>query len=202
MAQTRAQKAAAKAAAKAAERAANPNPAAASAAPEVQAPVIDKSKKVAGAAQSTVFVVSRVTRGLYLQLFSFVEQQVPVMGGGTQLRRMPMRMPDKVRIKPTTLGFGLIPNYPIVDGWSITEGVPSDFWRKWIEQNPELDIVKEGMIAAFETEADARAYAKERPFQRTGLEPLSQEKDPRIQTANNQNVSDVDIDDETPRPKA
>lgn len=204
MAQSRAQKAAAKAKEKASQRAAEggtESPIAAGAAGGVTAPAIDKSKKVAGAAQSTVFVVSRVTRGLYLQLFTIVEQKVRVMGGGMDVQKMPMRLPEKVRIKPTTLGHGLIPNYPIVDGWSITEGVPSDFWRKWLEQNPELDIVKSGMIAAFDSEVDARRYAKDRPFMRTGLEPLAQEKDPRVATSNHANVGDIDIDSETPRPK-
>jgi len=197
----KAQKAAA--AAKAARKAAaTPStPEASSAAAPVAAPTIDKSAEVAGAAQSTVFVVSKLPRGIYLQLFSFVDQQVQVMGGGTRTQRLPMRMPEKVRIRPAVLGFGLIPAYPIIDGWSITRDVPADFWRKWVEQNPGLDIVQKGLIAGFDTEAEAMSYARERGDMRTGLEPLAQDKDPRVMTTNNQNVGDVEIDDETPRPK-
>lgn len=202
MARTRAQKAAdaAKAAAAARKAEATPTETAAGTA-TVEAPTIDKSKKVAGEAQSTVFVVSKMPRGLYLQLFEFVEQNVPVMGGGTQLRRMPMRMPEKIRIKPAVLGFGLIPAYPMESGFSITRGVPANFWRKWLEQNPKLEIVEKGLIAGFDTEEDARAYCREYAELRTGLEPLLQDKDPRIQTSMNANVGDVEIDDETPRPK-
>jgi hypothetical protein len=58
-----------------------------------------------------------------------------------------------------------------------------------------------GILRAFDTEAEAIAYAKEHRELRTGLEPLNQDGDPRVATSMNSNVGDVDIDDETPRPK-
>lgn len=202
MAQTRAQKAAAKAKAlKQAALAAPSNEAAADSAPVVAAPAIDKSKKVAGAAQSTVFVASKVPRGLYLQLFEFVTMDVKVLGGGVDKRVQPMRLPEKVRIRPAILAPGLTPAYLMVDGFSITDGVPADFWRKWMEQNEKLEIVESGLIRGFDTQAEAIAYAKEHAGMRTGLEPLSQEGDPRVQTSMNENLGDIEIDSDTPRPK-
>lgn len=204
MALTEAQKAAkAKASAAARKAAKNTTTATDTAAPAaaVAAPTIDKSKKIAGAAQSTVFVASKIERGIYLQLFAPVTQQRRLLGGGMDKEVVQMRQPQQYRIKPTLLGPGLIPNYPIIDGFSITKDIPSQFWREWVEQNKQFEPYTMGLIRAFDTEADAMAYAREYAGLRTGREALAQDRDPRIQTSNNANVSDVEIDSETPRPK-
>lgn len=201
MAQSRAQKAASKAAAKKADRSNHTNTAAGAAPETVTAPTIDKSKKTAGENQSVVFVASKITRGLYLDIFQPTEMTRRVVGGGVEKFTQQMRLPERIRIKPAILAFGLIPNYPIVDGFSITRDVPANHWRKFVEQNPNYEPLTSGTLRAFDTEADAIAYAKEHKELRTGLEPLSQDGDPRIQTSNNNNVGDVEIDDETPRPK-
>lgn len=201
MAQSRAQKAAAKAAAKRAASTTITTQPAAGAAPEVAAPTVKKTGKTAGANRKTVFVASKITRGLYLDVFNPVEMTRRVVGGGVEKFTQMMRMPERVRIKPAVVGFGLLPNYPIIDGFSITRDVPADHWRKFVEQNSNYEPLTTGILAAFDTEADAIAYAKEHKELRTGLEPLDQSGDKRVQTSNNQNVGDVDIDDETPRPK-
>lgn len=198
MAQTRAQKAAAAAKrAKAAQSAAPPTEAAG--APPA-APTI-KEKKIGGENQSVAYIASKIPRGLYLDIHNFHEQLIPLKGaGGTEKRRQAMRLPERVRIKPAVLGFGLIPAYPMESGFSIT-AISADFWRKWVEQNQNFDPYVAGLIRGFDSEADARAYAREHAALKTGMEPLDQEKDPRIQTSMNQNVGDVEIDTETPRPK-
>lgn len=199
MAQSRAQKAASKAAARKAERSTSES--AAGTAPEVAAPTVKETGKVAGANQSFVFVASKITRGLYLDIFQPVEMSRRVVGGGVEKFTQQMRMPERVRIKPARVAMGLTPTYPIVDGFSITRDVPANHWRKFVEQNPNYEPLTSGILAAFETEADAIAYAKEHAELRTGLEPLAQDGDKRVQTSNNNNVGDVEIDDETPRPK-
>lgn len=203
MAQTRAQKAAEKAAAKKAARELNTSAktnAAADTAP-IAAPTTKDTTKTAGANQSVVFVVSKITRGLYLDIFNPIVQKVPRRGGGFDEVTTQMRMPERIRIKPAVMGFGLIPNYPIIDGFSITRDVPAAHWRKWVEQNSNYEPYTMGILRAFDTEAEAIAYAKEHRELRTGLEPLNQDGDPRVATSMNSNVGDVDIDDETPRPK-
>lgn len=209
MAQTRAQKAAAAAkAAKAAQKAAStttPEAAAAAANASVpasgaSAPTIHKPDKVAGENQSVVFIASKIPRGLYLDIFQRVEQVVPTKGG-FEKQVSQMRTPDRIRVKPAILAPGLTPTYPIVSGFSITRGVPAAHWRSWVEQNPNYEPYTMGLIRAFDSEADAIAYANEYEGMRTGLEPLNQEKDDRVMTSNNQNLTDVEIDSETPRPK-
>lgn len=166
----------------------------AGAAPE--APAIHKPGKIAGEHTSTVFVVSKMPRGLYLQLHEFINQDVRVVGGGVEKRLMAVRSSgEKVRIKPAVLAFGLIPNFPINNGFSITADVPSAFWREYVQQNPKLELITSGMLAAFDTMADAMAYTNEYGKLRTGLEPLSQDGDPRIDQANNPNLGDIEVDD-------
>lgn len=167
--------------------------AAAGAAPE--APTIRKSDRVAGANQSTVFVACKMPRGLYLQTHSFINQDVRVMGGGIEKRQVAVRNPEKFRIKPAVLQFGLIPNFPIVNGFSITREVPSALWRQWMQENQNLQLVTEGLIAGFDTESDAIAYANEYGKLRTGLEPIDPAGDPRVEAVNNPNLHDVEVDD-------
>lgn len=209
MAQTRAQKAAAAAkAAKAARKAAPETPEAAAAAANASvpastaaAPTIHKPDKVAGENQSVVFIASKIPRGLYLDIFKRVEQVVPTKGG-FEKQVSQMRTPDRIRVKPAVLAAGLTPTYPIVSGFSITRGVPAAHWRAWVEQNPQYEPYTMGLVRAFDSEADAIAYANEYEGMRTGLEPLNQDKDDRVMTSNSQNVGDVEIDSETPRPKS
>lgn len=190
----RAAKAAKKAAAPAAEvPSIEQLAAAAGAAPE--APTIRKSDKVAGANQSTVFVACKMPRGLYLQTHSFMEMDQRVMAGGIEKRRVAVRNPEKFRIKPAVLQFGLIPNFPIVNGFSITRDVPSAMWRQWVEENKNLELLQQGLIAGFDTEADAVAYANEFGKLRTGLEPIDPAGDPRIEQVNNPNLHDIEVDD-------
>lgn len=165
----------------------------AGAAPE--APAIHKPGKIAGEHTSTVFVVSKMPRGLYLQTHSFIDQDVRVMGGGVEKRKVAVRNPGKFRIKPSVLEFGLIPNFPIVNGFSITRDVPSQLWRDYVQQNSQLELITSGLLAGFDTEADAIAYCNEYAALRTGLEPINPAGDPRIDQVNNPNLGDVEIDD-------
>jgi len=151
-------------------------------------------KKVVGEAGRTVVVVCKMPRGLYLQLHSYTKQDVRVMGGGIETRDVAIRDVDKLRLKPTVLPFGMMPNYSIEAGFSINPGIPSDFWRKWMEQNSKLQLVEEGLVRGFDDEASARAYCREFEKKETGLEPLKQEGDLRVEKTNNPNLSDVEID--------
>lgn len=69
---------------------------------------------------------------------------------------------------------------PLAGGFGLTHGIPADFFRQWMEQNKDTDLVKNGLVFCMATEADARAKAKERAKDVvSGLEPLAQKGDPR-----------------------
>lgn len=165
-------------------------------APPVHAP------KPAGEKGRTVVVVSKMPRGLYLQLTQMISQDQRVMGGGIEKRQVAMRVGDKLRIKPSVLAFGLIPNYPIIEGFSLTRDVPSAFWRAYQEQNPQIELITSGLLRAFDNEPDAIAYCREYGKLKTGLEPIDQNGDPRVEQSMNPNVSDVEIDTDSKATRA
>lgn len=144
-----------------------------------------------------VIVVCKMPRGIYLQLHEKVMQDVRVMGGGIEKREVAMAVGDQVRLRPSVLPFGAIPNYTIVNGFSFTE-VEANFWNSWYQQNPKFGMLEAGLLCAFDTEADARAYCKEYGTLTHGLEPLAQKDDPRVDASNNPNVSNIDIDTDAP----
>lgn len=197
MALSNAQKAAKAAAAAAA--AAKKNEPAAQAAGAPEAPAVRETKGAGGvkATSRTVVVVCKMPRGLYLDIHQPVQQDQRVSGGGIEKRTIHMRMPERVRLKPAVLPFGAIPNYPIVEGFSLTRDVDADFWRKYSEQNKGLQMIVEGLLRGFDNEADATAYCREFAKLQHGLEPLDvtgKTPDPRIEQANSPNLSDIETD--------
>lgn len=170
---------------------------------KILAPIVFDQKPADGVSETarTVVVVCKMPRGLYLQLTEFVMQDVRVVGGGVEKRRMPMRVGGQIRLKPSVLPFGAIPNYPIVDGFSLTH-VDANFWRQYYQQNQNLSMIESGLLCAFDNEPEATAYCREYANLQHGLEPLEQKNDPRIEKSSSPNVTDIDIDTDTPRPKA
>lgn len=71
----------------------------------------------------------------------------------------------------------------IVGGYALTPNIPASFWNDWVEQNKRAeyftppDGAEHGFIYAYPTTASARDAAKEQKSLRTGLEPLSTDKD-------------------------
>lgn len=166
---------------------------------EALAPYVHETKGTGGvkATSRTVCVVCKMPRGLLLQLHQALTQDQRVMGGGIEKRQVSMRVGETVRLKPAVLPFGAIPNYPIVEGFSLTRDVDANFWRQYAEQNPKFSMIEEGLLRAFDTEADATAYCREFAKLRHGLEPLDvhgAKMDPRIEQAFNPNLTDVETD--------
>lgn len=152
--------------------------------------------ELAGSGRS-VIVVCKMPRGIMLQLHEKIKQDHKVMGGGIEKRDVAMATGAPVRLRPSVLPFGALPNYTIVNGFSFTE-VEANFWNKWYEQNPRFGMLETGLLCAFDTEADARAYCKEYGALKHGLEPLAQKDDPRVDQPTSQNLTALDIDTEAP----
>lgn len=169
---------------------------------KVEAPAVKDKKNPSGVKETsrTVIVVSKMPRGLYLQLTQFISQDQRVVGGGVEKRQIPMRVGPQVRIKPSVQPFGMLPNYPIINGFSLTKDVDADFWRQYHEQNKNLELITSGLLCAFDNEADASAYCREHGALKHGLEPLAQEGDPRVEKSNSENLSDIEIDTGTDVP--
>ena len=55
----------------------------------------------------------------------------------------------------------------------VTENVPLDFMREWLEQNAELPSVRNKLIRIVEVSGDVAAASAELGKVRTGLEPMA-----------------------------
>jgi hypothetical protein len=68
---------------------------------------------------------------------------------------------------------------PVIGGYAITHGVPKDLWDEWLKANKDTAMVLNKVIFAHEKSSYGDGQATEQKTIRTGLEPLSQGKDPR-----------------------
>lgn len=142
----------------------------------------------------TVTVGCKVPNGMILRVFETVLVRVPA-GGGTMIEEPQAREIGRHVVNgPKWPVNQPMPEYMIVGNAGITNGVPADFWAKWLEQNAEHDAVINKMIFAMPTQDGAVDFAKERAEQRSGAEPLKQEGDERRPRPLNRNLSDVGKD--------
>ena len=65
--------------------------------------------------------------------------------------------------------------FPVVGGFAITFGVDAEFMETWMEQNQDLDAVRNGLIFIHEKADMVQDQAKEFKTLRNGLEPIDPE---------------------------
>lgn len=68
----------------------------------------------------------------------------------------------------------------MVAGCALTYGVDKDFFDAWLEQNGDMPAVRNGLIFAFEREADVAAQARDSVDIVSGLQAINPAKDPRL----------------------
>lgn len=136
-----------------------------------------------------VTVACKLPAGIEMRLFDMVKVRQPLMGGG-------FREVDEARVRASAgsvfirgnaVPHNRTPRYRIVapggalftDGFALTANVSKDFFDEWMSQNKDSDLVRNGLIFAHDKADSAAAMAKERIKERSGLEPMLQEKDPR-----------------------
>jgi hypothetical protein len=162
---------------------------------EPSAPAI-KSDTKHGASQ-TVWVGCKLPKGLTLELFTEETVDRPTFGGGIKPTKVFMRTGQTIRLKGYAVPHGMVPNYPIIGDFGLTE-VPRKFWDKFCEQNREFDMLKKGLIFAHGEESSTRAYAREHENLKCGLEPMMQNGDPRAEQPNSENLTDIQMDTDRP----
>lgn len=120
----------------------------------------------------TCVVACKLPGGLILRLTELVDQRVPSPTGFV-VEKIPHEIPgtrfvlNRARVPP-----GVVPNYRIIGGYSLTPNCPLDLWRMWKAQNHDSDLLRAGLIFAFTKSAMAADAAREYEGERTGLEPL------------------------------
>lgn len=124
----------------------------------------------------TVTVACKLPHGLRLRLFDMVDASEPVMGGGTRTFKRAQEIGEPVVIR----GYRAMPflereegaKFPN-GGYALTPGVDKEFWEKWLEQNQDLEAVKNNLVFAAGKTENARAEAVGFVDQLCGLEPMN-----------------------------
>ena len=128
---------------------------------------------------STVTVALKAPHGLKLRLFEFKETEVAVLGGGLKSQKEAFPIDGEVVLNGTSMKKEDAPHCLIIDGFALTPNVNKEFFDKWMTQNKDHHIVKNGLIFACASQHDAQDQANARVALKSGLEPLDPESLPR-----------------------
>lgn len=140
----------------------------------------------------TVTVACKCPNGLILRIFKMDDFAEPVMGGGFRTVPRATQIGQQVVIRGPAIPWGVVPSFPIVGGYALTEGVPADFWDTWLEQNKDTDMVTNRQIYAEERVTFVKGMAKDQSDIRSGLEPMTPGKDPRNVKPRHMNLTPIE----------
>lgn len=146
----------------------------------------ETSKVQAPSASKTVVVGCKFPHGLLLRLFEMGEKTVEVIGGGHRniKEALNAQAVDKVvKINGYAVPHGEQSSVAVVGGrtgYALTFGVDREFFDKWLDQNKDTDMVRQGLIFAAGSEQSARESAAEKKKLRNGFEPLDPANLPRV----------------------
>lgn len=131
----------------------------------------------------TVTVACKMPHGLRLRLFKMADVAVPVFGGGQKMVQEARQYGETVTINGNAVNFGMAPRCRIVAGYAFTPGVNKEFFEKWLEQNEDLDCVKNNLVFAHSTTESTVDQAKDQRKITSGLQPIDPDNlrnDPRV----------------------
>lgn len=138
-----------------------------------------------------VTVACKLPNGLKLQIYDMEEGSEPVMGGGTKTVKRAVSVGEPVKLNGVAVPFGKVPNYMIVGGYALTTGVDAQLFRRWMRDNWDSPIVTNKLILVHEDKVNVSDAAKDHDSIRSGLEPITPDKDPRIPRATNPNLTPI-----------
>ena len=125
---------------------------------------------------STVVVACKLPQGFRARLFKKGEMRTTTPAGVVQSITQFQPTGAEYIFKGPQHGQNEGPRVLTASGFALTVGVPADFWDAWLDQHKEHDLVKSGLIFAFERRNDAVACAKEHKGIKTGLERIDPSK--------------------------
>lgn len=128
----------------------------------------------------TVVVALKLPNGLIIQAQEKTTDQEPIMGGGTREVAVFRPVGQQFSLHGNRVPFGKMPNYPIVGGYALTDGVPKDVWENWRDLHKDMPLVRNGLVAAFDDMDSAKDFAKDGKALKSGFEPLALKGDPRV----------------------
>jgi hypothetical protein len=130
---------------------------------------------------ATVVVASKAPFDIILKLYDFVERSEPVMGGGVRtFKQAQERMSaESFIVQGNSWAQNQGPHQQIVGGYAITHGIPRAFWDEWLDQNKELDMVKNKMIFAHSEAASVTSRATDQAELKSNIERLDPKNLPK-----------------------
>ena len=119
-----------------------------------------------------VTVACKLPHGLILRLFRMVDAAEPIMGGGMRQIKRADPTGEQVHILGNAVAQNAAPHTTMVGGYALTYNVPKDFWDRWLTDNKQSDMVKNGLIFAHVSTASATDESKEKAEIKSGFERL------------------------------
>lgn len=122
---------------------------------------------------NTVTVACKMPHGLVLRLFDMVDSNEAVAGGGFKVVKRAQPRPEVVVLNGylTQHKGSVVPIASPMSSYALTHGVDRDFFERWLQENQELDAVKNGLVLAHKS--DTAGVARERKDTVCGLEPIN-----------------------------
>lgn len=128
----------------------------------------------------TVTVACKVSNGLILRVFEMRDTSEAVFGGGSITVKKSFQVGGDVVLRgsaldPAELRAGRMPTFPFGGGYSLTPGVPREFWERWLEQNRDSPIVQNNLVFAHSDVNSTLDAAREREAVESGYEGIDPE---------------------------
>lgn len=119
-----------------------------------------------------VTVACKMPMGLILRTFEMRETTQLSQAGAAM--KVPMAFPEERKhfVRGPSHPQNQAPKAELREAFALTPDVPADLWNKWLEQNADSDIVRNGLIFAAGDDKSVKAQANDHRKQMSGLERL------------------------------
>lgn len=124
---------------------------------------------------NTVTVACKLPHGLLLRVFEARE----VREAGTNVTvKQYVELPFQQEVQGFSHEQNRAPHCQFTSGYALTFGIDKDLWDKWLEQNKNTDIVKNGLIFAHSDMASVEAEGREKEKVRSCFERIDRNEMP------------------------
>ena len=94
--------------------------------------------------------------------FNMIKVAEPVMGGGSREVPKAQQVPGEFIVLGTSFPQNGAPRGRMEGGYTLTTGCPKELWERWLADNKDTPMVKNGLIFAHDSESCAAWLALER----------------------------------------
>lgn len=164
-----------------------------------------KSTKLPGASaipasRATITVASKIDMDIEIRLCKPKEARVTGQFGST-VETINVPYGESYVIRGTSYPVGTVPKGfrkqpELAEDYALTHGIPADWFKEWLEQNAETDMVKNRMIFAAADSSEVESIGSDFRKLTSGLGPMVPDTDPRNPKPLLSHVQPVKTDEE------